>query len=89
VQHGRDLAAPAVAKPDVHAAGPELVQLLTDRELQVLDLMAAGRPNQQIADEPVVALETVKEHVSHILAKLGTANPTQTVARGSELGLLR
>ena len=62
---------------------------MTDRELQVLDLLAVGRPNQQIADELVVALETVKEHVSHILAKLGAANRTRAVARGRELGLLR
>jgi LuxR family maltose regulon positive regulatory protein len=36
-----------------------------------------------------VALETVKKHVGHILAKLGAANRTQAVARGRELGLLR
>jgi LuxR family maltose regulon positive regulatory protein len=36
-----------------------------------------------------VALETVKKHVSHILAKLGAANRTQAVARGRELRLLR
>jgi LuxR family transcriptional regulator, maltose regulon positive regulatory protein len=76
---------PARAGP----AGPESVELLTDRELQVLDLLAAGRPDQQIADELVVAPETVKEHVSQSLAKLGAANRTQAVARGRELGLPR
>ena len=39
--------------------------------------------------ELVVALETVKKHVSHILGKLGAANRTQAVARARELGLLR
>ena len=60
-------------------AGADLIGPLTDRELQVLDLLAAGRPSQQIADELVVALETVEEHVSHILAKLGAANRTRAV----------
>jgi LuxR family transcriptional regulator, maltose regulon positive regulatory protein len=84
-----DLAVPAAARPDGQVAGAGLIEPLTDRELQVLDLLAAGTPNQQIADELFVALETVKKHVSHILAKLGAANRTQAVARGRELGLLR
>ena len=45
--------------------------------------------NKQIANELVVALETAKKHVSHILGKLGAANRTQAVARARELGLLR
>jgi LuxR family transcriptional regulator, maltose regulon positive regulatory protein len=86
---GRDLAGPAVTGPGVRVGTQELTEPLTDRELQVLDLLAAGTPNQQIADELFVALETVKKHVGHILAKLGAANRTQAVARGRELGLLR
>jgi ATP/maltotriose-dependent transcriptional regulator MalT len=66
-----------------------LVEPLSDRELQVLGLLAAGRSNQQIADELVVVLDTVKKHVSHILDKLGAANRTQAVARARALGLLR
>jgi LuxR family maltose regulon positive regulatory protein len=65
-----------------------LVEPLSDRELQVLQLLAAGRSNQQIADELVVVLDTVKKHVSHILEKLGAANRTQAVARARALGLL-
>jgi LuxR family transcriptional regulator, maltose regulon positive regulatory protein len=61
---------------------------LTDRELEVLELLAAGTSNQQIADELVVTVETVKKHVSHILDKLQAANRTQAVARGRQLGLL-
>jgi LuxR family maltose regulon positive regulatory protein len=45
--------------------------------------------NQQIARELVVAPETAKKHVSHILTKLGAANRTQAAARARELGLLR
>ena len=66
-----------------------LVEPLSDRELQVLQLLAAGRSNQQIADELVVVLDTVKKHVGHILDKLGAANRTQAVARARALGLLR
>jgi len=65
-----------------------LVEPLSDRELQVLGLLAAGRSNQQIADELVVVLDTVKKHVSHILEKLGAANRTQAVAHARALGLL-
>jgi len=66
-----------------------LVEPLSDRELQVLGLLAAGRSNQQIAEELVVVLDTVKSHVGHILDRLGAANRTQAVARAWALGLLR
>jgi LuxR family maltose regulon positive regulatory protein len=71
------------------AAVGGVVEPLSDRELQVLDLLAAGRSNQQIADELVVVLATAKKHVGHILAKLGAANRTQAVARARALGLLQ
>jgi LuxR family maltose regulon positive regulatory protein len=61
---------------------------LSDRERQVLALLAAGKSNRQIADELVVVLDTVKKHVGHILDKLGAANRTQAVARARALGLL-
>lgn len=70
------------------AAVPGLVEPLSSREVGVLQLLAAGRQNQEIADELVVALSTVKKHVTHILAKLGAANRTQATARARELGLL-
>jgi LuxR family transcriptional regulator, maltose regulon positive regulatory protein len=80
------------APPSPRAAAPAMVaglaEPLTDRELEVLGMLAAGMANQQIAQEPVVSLETVKKHVSHILGKLGAANRTQAVARARELGLL-
>ena len=61
---------------------------LSPRELEVLELLAAGRSNREIADQLVVALDTVKKHVSHLLDKLGAGNRTQAVARARELGLL-
>jgi LuxR family maltose regulon positive regulatory protein len=69
------------------AAGP--AEALSARELEVLRLLAAGKSNQQIADELVVVRDTVKKHVGHILGKLGAANRTQAVARARALGLLR
>ena len=66
-----------------------LFEPLSDRELEVLRLLAAGKSNQQIAEELVVALSTVKKHVAHILDKLGAANRTEATAPARELGLLR
>jgi LuxR family maltose regulon positive regulatory protein len=79
------------AAPTTHqsAGVAGLVEPLSDRELEVLGLLAAGRSNQQIADELVVVLDTVKKHVGHILDKLGATNRTQAVARARALGLLR
>jgi LuxR family maltose regulon positive regulatory protein len=65
-----------------------MTEPLTDRELQVLQLLAVGRSNQRIAHELVVALDTVKKHVTHVLGKLGAANRTEAVARARKLGLI-
>ena len=73
----------------VPAAMPGLVEPLTSRELEVLEMLTAGRPNQAIAQELVVTLDTVKKQVGHVLAKLGAANRTEAVARARELGLIR
>jgi LuxR family maltose regulon positive regulatory protein len=67
---------------------PGLVEPLSERELQVLALLATGRSNQQIAEE-LVALDTAKQHVSDLFDKLRVANCTQAVARARELQLLR
>ena len=82
-------AGPPPPVPAAEVAAPALAEPLTGRELQVLALLAAGTSNQQIASELVVALETVKKHVSHILGKLGAANRTQAAARARALGMIR
>jgi LuxR family transcriptional regulator, maltose regulon positive regulatory protein len=83
---GRAYTAPRPARSTAAVAGQ--VEALSSRELQVLTLLAAGSSNQQIADELVVVLATVKKHVGHILSKLSAANRTQAVAHARALGLL-
>lgn len=65
-----------------------MVEPLTDRELEVLRLLAEGRQNREVAEHLVVTLETVKKHVTHILGKLGAANRTQAVVQARRLGLI-
>ena len=62
---------------------------LTERELEVLRHIAAGRSNQQIADTLVISLNTVLRHVSHILAKTGSDNRTQAAQFATRHGLFR
>ncbi|HZG71680.1 MAG TPA: response regulator transcription factor [Chondromyces sp.] len=52
---------------------------LTEREMEILLLMAEGKANQEIADDLFIALKTVKTHVSNILSKLGVQDRTQAV----------
>ena len=67
---------------------PPRKSALTARELEILALLAAGTPNPRIAEELVVTVDTVKKHVSHLLAKLGAANRTEAVTRARQLGLI-
>lgn len=60
-----------------HPAEPKLYEDLTNREREVLGLIAKGRSNQEIADELFITLKTVKTHVSNILAKLQVDDRTQ------------
>jgi LuxR family maltose regulon positive regulatory protein len=78
----------AEAAPEAKARTTGLVATLSERELEVLRLVAAGKQNKEIADQLYVAVDTVKKHVTHILEKLGAANRTQATARARELGLL-
>jgi LuxR family maltose regulon positive regulatory protein len=65
-----------------------LIEPLTERELAVLRLVAAGLSNRDIAAELVLAVGTVKKHTSNIYGKLYVHNRTQAVARARELDLL-
>ncbi len=68
---------------------PALVEPLSERELEVLRLLAAGKPNQAIAADLYVSLSTVKKHVTHVLGKLGVGNRTEATARARQLGVLQ
>jgi DNA-binding NarL/FixJ family response regulator len=78
-------AAPAV---DQFARSPRIAEPLTERELEVLRLLAEGESNQDIARELVVSLATVKTHVNHIFGKLGAESRVQVLARARAAGLL-
>ena len=67
----------------------DLVQPLTPRELEVLELMALGYRNRAIAEKLVITLGTTKNHVERIRAKLGVSDRTQAVVRALELGLVK
>ena len=73
-----------VEKP---SAAP-LIERLSEREVQVLRLIADGATNREIADELVVTVNTVKRHISNIFGKLEVSNRTQAIARARELNLL-
>jgi LuxR family maltose regulon positive regulatory protein len=68
--------------PDV-----DLVEPLSEREQDVLRLICAGYSNQEIAEELVISLYTVKKHNSHIYGKLGVTSRTQATIRARKLGL--
>jgi len=65
-----------------------LPEPLSERELQVLQLLARGASNLEIAQELVIVVDTVKRHVSHIFSKLGVQNRIQAVKQSRELNLL-
>ena len=67
------------------AGGAESV--LSIREIEVLRLLAAGRSNQQIADELVISLNTVRRHVSNIFDKTGVANRAEAATYAARKGL--
>lgn len=72
----------------VAARAQPLVVPLTDRELEVVRLMAQGRSNREIADALFLAEGTVKNHVTNVLAKLEARDRTQAALRARALGLL-
>jgi len=66
----------------------QLVEPLSERELEILGLIARGASNREIADQLFIAEGTVKNHVTHILGKLGVRDRTQAALKARELGLL-
>jgi LuxR family maltose regulon positive regulatory protein len=66
----------------------DLVEPLSQRELEVLHLIALGRTNQEIARQLIVAPGTIKAHAASIYRKLDVANRTEAVARARQVGIL-
>lgn len=64
------------------------MEMLTERELEVLRLLAQGMPNKEIAAQLVISERTAKFHVSAIMGKLGATNRTEAVSLAAQRGLL-
>lgn len=93
----RPVATPAVSapagdtppkQPARELAAPELIEPLSERELEVLQLIAQGLTNREVAARLYLSLHTVKVHARNIYGKLAVKNRTQAVAKGRSLGLL-
>jgi DNA-binding NarL/FixJ family response regulator len=92
VANGEAIFSPSVARRMmgfVHAARPAAAAFpdLTDREREVLSLIAQGRSNGQIAERLGLSLKTVRNHVSNVLGKLQVADRAQAAIRAREAGL--
>jgi DNA-binding NarL/FixJ family response regulator len=92
VAAGGSLLQPVVASRLIqHLSGPPsepAIEPLTEREREVLALLAQGRPNKEIAQALTISERTVKFHVSSILGKLGAANRTEAVTLAAQRGLV-
>ncbi len=93
---GEELLAPALTRRLVEQfvalgrrTSPPGLDRLTDRELEVLRLVATGRSNAEIAEHLTLSTETVKTHVSRVLDKLGLRDRVQAVILCYEAGLVR
>jgi DNA-binding NarL/FixJ family response regulator len=82
---GETILAPAVAARLVKRSGP----LLTDREVEILGLLATGQSNRELAKRLFVSEATVKSHLSHIYTKLGVDTRAAAVARAIEQRIIR
>jgi DNA-binding NarL/FixJ family response regulator len=80
------LAPPRAAFPDEDASS--MVEGLTPREIDVLELVAQGLPNKAIAERLGISYQTVKFHLASITGKLGAANRTDVVRRAVRHGLI-
>jgi LuxR family maltose regulon positive regulatory protein len=78
----------AAVSPVTSVASDQLIEPLSKREFEILQLIGEGCSNQEIADRLVITLHTVKKHSSNIFSKLGVTSRTQAVARARQLKLL-
>jgi DNA-binding NarL/FixJ family response regulator len=66
----------------------EMVEPLSHREMEILSLIAVGASNKEIAEQLYIAEGTVKNHITHILGKLGVRDRTQAALKAREIGLI-
>jgi DNA-binding NarL/FixJ family response regulator len=76
-------------RPDPHRTPPEALAVLTEREREVLALVARGLSNSEIASELVISPATAKTHVSRVMMKLGARDRAQLVVIAYETGLVQ
>jgi LuxR family maltose regulon positive regulatory protein len=79
-RHPREVPAPSASQP--------LAEPLSERELEVLRLLAAGLSNREIAKRLIISIGTAKTHVHNILSKLNASGRIQAIARAKELDLI-
>jgi LuxR family maltose regulon positive regulatory protein len=76
------------AEPATTAAEQELVEPLTKRELEMLQMIADGNSNKEIASGLFVTEGTVKWHLGNIYSKMGVKRRAQAIASGRQLGII-
>src|SRR5215204_6358924 len=79
----------SLAQSGTHETSTRLEDPLSERELEVLTLLASGKTNSEVAGELFVSVGTVKSHTGNIYRKLGARNRAEALARARELGLIR
>jgi LuxR family maltose regulon positive regulatory protein len=83
------VAEPEQAGPsETQTPEPDLIEPLSEREIEVLQLIAEGLTNREVASRLFLSLYTVKAHTHNIYGKLGVHNRTQAVGRARALGVL-
>jgi LuxR family maltose regulon positive regulatory protein len=79
----------SLTTPSMLSENHSLIEPLSERELEILQLVADGLSNREISEQLYLALSTVKGHNGNIYSKLGVSRRTEAVALARELGLIR
>lgn len=79
----------SLVQPGANGASTRLEDPLSERELEVLSLLATGKTNSEVAGDLFVSVGTVKSHTGNIYRKLGARNRAEALARARDLGLIR
>jgi ATP/maltotriose-dependent transcriptional regulator MalT len=85
---GGDLTS-SIAQSGANGTSTRLEDPLSEREIEVLTLLATGKTNSEVAGDLFVSVGTVKSHTGNIYRKLGAKNRAEALARARELGLIR